>query len=145
MIDGLGAQSESRSPGNIAVQPLSQQATRSFCWKLQEGMQQRLWQLSPQGGGLSYKLIERSHMIAEFHLEPSRYIKLHRNEKFTEVPLHFPKSPHITCVIVTLSPLLPHLCTSCKSQRLARAHPGSITTLHCLLSSFSKRTIVLHA
>lgn len=65
-------------------------------------MQYWLWQLSPQGGGLSHKLIERSHMIGEFHLEPSRYIKPHRNEEYTEVPVHFPKSPQITCVIVTL-------------------------------------------
>jgi len=93
------------------------------------GMQQWLWQLSPQGGGLSHKLIERSHMIVEFHLEPSRYIKPHRNEEFRGVPFHFPKSPHITCMIVTLCPLLPHLCASCKSQSLARAHPGSITTM----------------
>lgn len=77
-----------------------------------EEMQYWLWQLFPQGGGLSHKLIERSHMIGEFHLEPSRYIKPHRNEEFTEVPLHFPKSPQITCVIVTLCPLLPRLCTS---------------------------------
>lgn len=76
-----------------------------------KGMRYWLWQLSPQGGGLSHKLIERSHMIGEFHLEPSRYIKPHRNEEFTEVPLYFPKSPQITCVFVRLCPLLPHLCT----------------------------------
>lgn len=85
-------------------------------------MQLWLWQLPPQGGSLSLKLIERSHMIGEFHLEPSRYIKPHRNEEFAEVPLHFPKSPQITCVIVTLPaarlPLLlpPRSCwASCSS------------------------------
>lgn len=109
-------------------------SNKKLCWKLQRGMQDWLSQLSPQGGGLSHKLIEHSHMIGEFHLEPSRYIKPYRNEEFTEVPLYFPKSPQITCVIVTLCPLLRHLCTSLlNAQRPAQAHPASISTMHCLL------------
>lgn len=91
-----------------------------------KGMQHWLWQLSPQGGGPSHKLIECSHMIGEFHLEPSRYIKPHRNGEFTEVPLHFPKSPQITCVIVGLCPLLPQLFTSLLATPLhsfVHAHP----------------------
>lgn len=109
-------------------------SNKKLCWKLQRGMQHWLSQLSPQGGGLSHKLIEHSHMIGEFHLEPSRYIKPYRNEEFTEVPLYFPKSPQITCLIVTLCPLLPHLCTSLLNvQRPAQAHPASISTMHCLL------------
>lgn len=56
-------------------------------------MQRWLRQLLPQGGGLSHKLIERSHMIREFHLEPSRYMKPHRNEEITEVPSTSPRVP----------------------------------------------------
>ncbi|KAK9523754.1 hypothetical protein VZT92_017655 [Zoarces viviparus] len=84
-------------------------------------MQHRLWQLSPHGGGLSHKLIEHSHMIGEFHLEPSRYIKPHRNEEFTEVRLHFPKRLQITCVIVPLPTVSPpmHLPLKLLSQALS--------------------------
>lgn len=81
----------------------------AFRWKLQKGgMQHWLWQLSPQGGGLSHKLIERSHMIGEFHLEPSRYIKPHRNEEFTEVPPPLPQeSPNNLCDCNTLPTAAP--------------------------------------
>ncbi len=137
MIDRLSTWGESHSCGRGETLQCSSSVNKQQGALLEaaKGMRYWLWQLSPQGDGLSHKLIERSHMIGEFHLEPSRYIKPHRNEEFTEVPLHFPKSPQITCVIVTLCPLLPHLCTSLletPGKGFACAHPGSITTTYCL-------------
>lgn len=109
MIDRLGTwgESHSRRRGETLQCSSSVNKQQEALLGAAKGMQCWLWQLSPQGGGLSHKLIERSHMIGEFHLEPSRYIKPHRNEEFTEVPLHFPKSPQITCVIVTPLPTAP--------------------------------------
>lgn len=104
-----------------------------------KGMLHWLWQLSPQGGGLNHKLTERSHMIGEFHLEPSRYIKPHRNEEFTEVPIYSPRSPQITCMIVTLCPLPAHLLSPHSLKLLGKALPILIrvTTTCRLLVTFT--------
>lgn len=109
MIDRLGTRGEAAETLQCSSSVNKQ---REALLEAAKGMQHWLWQLSPQGGGLSHKLIEHSHLIRQFHLEPSRYIKPHWNEEFTEVPLHSPRSPQITCLIVRPCPLLVQRCTS---------------------------------
>lgn len=68
MIDGFGSWGESRGGGYTETLQYGSSVNKQQDALLvaAKGMQQWLWQLSPQGGGLSHKLIQRSHMIGSF-------------------------------------------------------------------------------